>query len=99
MARTKKLTTAQKIEKIKAEIESLEIQIDAKTSELKDLELELRNEQAAELADAIAKSGKSLDEVMDFLIQYSQITPPEMVGVIFFLKGGISCQMKFRKNR
>jgi cell division protein FtsL len=67
MARTKKLTTAQKIEKIKAEIESLEIQIDAKTSELKDLELELRNEQAAELADAIAKSGKSLDEVMEFL--------------------------------
>lgn len=67
MARTKKLTTAQKIEKIKAEIESLEIEIDAKTSELKDLELELRNEQAAELADAIAKSGKSLDEVMEFL--------------------------------
>lgn len=67
MARTKKLTTAQKIEKIKAEIESLEIQIDEKTSELKDLELELRNEQAAELADAIAKSGKSLDEVMEFL--------------------------------
>lgn len=67
MARTKKLTTAQKIEKIKTEIESLEIEIDAKTSELKDLELELRNEQAAELADAIAKSGKSLDEVMEFL--------------------------------
>lgn len=67
MARTKKLTTAQKIEKIKADIEALEIEIDVKTSELKDLELELRNEQAAELADAIAKSGKSLDEVMEFL--------------------------------
>jgi hypothetical protein len=67
MARGKKLTTEQKIEKIKAEIENLEVEIDVKTSELKDLEMQLRNEKTQELVDAITKSGKSFDDIMNFI--------------------------------
>lgn len=61
------LTIDQQIEKINAEIQELNEQIKGKKEILKDLEKQKKDEMLSTLADALAKSGKSVEEVLDML--------------------------------
>ena len=61
------LSTQEQIDKLQGEIEELEIEIKEKKSEAKSLERQLEEEQARELLDAIYSSGKSFDDVLEYL--------------------------------
>ena len=69
MPRGKKkvVNIAEKIEVVKAEIESLSTQLKEKKAELKKLEAEQAEEDKAKLMEAFAASGKSLYEVIAWL--------------------------------
>lgn len=69
MPRGKKkvVNIAEKIEVVKAEIESLNTQLKEKKAELKKLEAEQAEEDKAKLMEAFAASGKSVDEVIAWL--------------------------------
>ena len=62
--RKKVVNTAEKIEAVKADIESLSTQLKEKKAELKKLEAEQAEEDKAKLMEAFAASGKSVDEVI-----------------------------------
>ena len=62
-----KLDTAAAIEQVKGEIEQLKQQLADKKRELKALEDALELEKQKQLMDAIAASGKSVEEVLAFL--------------------------------
>ena len=65
--RKKVVNTAEKIEAVKADIESLSTQLKEKKAELKKLEAEQAEEDKAKLMEAFAASGKSVDEVIAWL--------------------------------
>ena len=69
MPRGKKkvVNIVEKIEAVKAEIESLSTQLKEKKAELKKLEAEQAEEDKAKLMEAFAASGKSVDEVIAWL--------------------------------
>lgn len=69
MPRGKKkvVNVAEKIEAVKAEIESLTVQLKGKKAELKKLEAEQAEEDKAKLMEAFVASGKSVDEVINWL--------------------------------
>ena len=69
MPRKKKavLTTDERIEAVKAEIENLTAQLKEKKQELKKLEAEQAEEEKASVLAAYAASGKSADEVIAWL--------------------------------
>ena len=61
------LTIDQQIEKINAEIQELNDQIKEKKAVLKDLEKQKKEESFSTLVDAVKKSGKSIEEVLEML--------------------------------
>ena len=61
------LTVDQKIEALNNEIENLNVMLATKKAELKDLQKEKDAENQKKILDAIMKSGKSLDEIMELL--------------------------------
>lgn len=61
------LTIDQQIEKINAEIQELNEQIKVKKATLKDLEKQKKEETLSTLVDAMKKSGKSIEEVLEML--------------------------------
>ena len=61
------LTIEQQIEKINAEIQELNEQIKGKKEILKDLEKQKKEEMLSTLADAVEKSGMSVEEVLEML--------------------------------
>ena len=61
------LTTAEKIEVVKSEIETLTAQLKEKKQELKKLEAEQAEEEKANVLAAFAASGKSAEEVIAWL--------------------------------
>lgn len=61
------LTIEQQIEKINAEIQELNEQIKGKKEILKDLEKQKKDEMLSTLADAVEKSGMSVEEVLEML--------------------------------
>lgn len=65
--RKKVVNTAEKIEAVKADIESLSTQLKEKKAELKKLEAEQAEEDKAKLMEAFAASGKTVDEVIAWL--------------------------------
>ena len=65
--RKKVVNIAERIEAVKAEIESLSIQLKEKKAELKKLEAEQAEEDKAKLLEAFAASGKSVEEVVAWL--------------------------------
>lgn len=69
MPRGKKkiIPVTEKIEAVKAEIETLTAQLKEKKVELKKLEAEQAEEDKAKLLDAFIGSGKSVDEVVAWL--------------------------------
>ena len=69
MPRKKKavLTTAEKIEAVKGEIETMTTQLKEKKQELKKLEADQVEEDKANVLAAYAASGKSADEVISWL--------------------------------
>ncbi len=70
MARVKSVTALEaEIEKTKASLESLRKRYESMNAKLKQLEEKRRNLDADSLIAAFAKSGRSLEEVMNFLKQ------------------------------
>ena len=69
MPRGKKkvVNVAEKIEAVRAEIETLTTQLKEKKAELKKLEAEQAEEDKSKLIEAFAASGKSIDEVITWL--------------------------------
>ena len=69
MPRGKKkvVSVAERIEAVKAEIESLGAQLTEKKAELKKLEAEQADEDKAKLIEAYQASGKTIDEVIAWL--------------------------------
>ena len=69
MPRKKKvvLTTAERIEAVKGEIESLTAQLKEKKQELKKLEADQTEEEKANILAAFSDSGKSAEEVIAWL--------------------------------
>lgn len=61
------LTIEQQIEKINAEIQELNEQIKVKKTAIKDLEKQRKKEMLSTLVDAVEKSGKSVEEVLEML--------------------------------
>ena len=61
------LTIDQQIEKVNAEIQELNDQIKGKKEILKDLEKQKKEEMLSTLADAVEKSGMSVEEVLEML--------------------------------
>ena len=59
--------STEKIEAVKAEIETLTAQLKEKKAELKKLETEQAEEDKTKLLEAFAASGKSVDEVVAWL--------------------------------
>lgn len=70
MARVKSVAALEaEIEKTKASLESLRKRYESMNAKLKQLEEKRRNLDADSLISAFAKSGRSLEEVMNFLKQ------------------------------
>jgi len=69
MPRGKKklVNIAERIEAVKADIESLSSQLKEKKAELKKLEAEQAEEDKVKLLEAFATSGKTADEVIAWL--------------------------------
>ena len=69
MPRGKKkvVSVAERIEAVKAEIDSLTTQLKEKKAELKKLEAEQADEDKAKLIEAYQASGKTIDEVIAWL--------------------------------
>lgn len=69
MARGRKpaLTLDEQLEKITAEIENMETSLKELKSAKKDLEEQIRMNRLAELDELISASGKSIDEIKEFL--------------------------------
>ena len=71
MSRGKKkqpdVSIAEKIEAIKKEIDKLGEELKEKKAALKKLEKEAAEEKKAQLLKAVEESGKSIDDVLDFL--------------------------------
>ena len=61
------LTIDQQIEKVNFEIKELNEQIKEKKEVLKDLERQKKEETLSSLADALEKSGKTVEEVLEML--------------------------------
>lgn len=61
------LTIEQRIEKVSAEIESLQEQVKAKKNELKNLNTEKAEAEKRKLLEAIAASGKSVEEIISLI--------------------------------
>lgn len=61
------VSIAEKIEAIKKEIDKLGEELKAKKAALKKLEKEAAEEKKAQLLKAVEESGKSIDDVLDFL--------------------------------
>ena len=67
MARGKKLSLEEQIQKIDSEIEMTEIKLSKLKNEKKDLQDKLKEEQLNELYSIIQTSGKTMDEVRNLL--------------------------------
>ena len=61
------LTIDQQIEKVNTEIQELNDQIKEKKAVLKDLEKQKKEGTLSTLVDAVKKSGKSIEEVLEML--------------------------------
>lgn len=61
------VSIAEKIEAIKKEIDKLGEELKEKKAALKKLEKEAAEEKKAQLLKAVEESGKSIDDVLDFL--------------------------------
>ncbi|GFI47657.1 hypothetical protein IMSAGC019_02983 [Lachnospiraceae bacterium] len=68
MARGKKsYTLEEQLERITSEIEEMEVSLKELKKEKKDLEEQVKMNRLAELDEMISSSGKSFDEVKEFL--------------------------------
>lgn len=61
------LSIAEKIDAVKSEIDKLGEELKAKKAELKKLEKDLAEEKKAQLLNAVEASGKTIDDVLEFL--------------------------------
>lgn len=66
------LTIAERLEKANAEYDELYSQLKQKKAELKTLTEQIENEKKKTLLDAIEKSGKSPDEILNLILSQSQ---------------------------
>ena len=70
--RAKEVTIDEKITNLTAEIEAAEAAVKAKKAELKDLKKKQQEMQSQTILNAIATSGKSQEEILQFLGEAKQ---------------------------